>query len=150
MSAPAAPSSASVAANPVCEAVLAPVYAAATSGSRIPSSGVAAGPGATDHGPLPPEWASATPQQLAVLQRIAAQRQRLRLARQTGKTKRIRRQMRGRVDADAPLWQRTASFVRLHPIFALVVAGAAWTFGPRKLLGIGSTLLPLLLKMRRR
>lgn len=141
--------SASIAANPDSEAVAASTCAASTSDLCTSLTG-GAGPIATEGGPLPSEWATATPQQLAVLQRIAAQRQRLRLARQKGKIQRIRRQMRGRVDADAPLWQRTVSFVRLHPVFALSVAGAAWTFGPRKLLGIGSTLLPLLLKMRRR
>lgn len=96
-----------------------------------------------------PEWRTASPQERAVLQRIAAQRERLKAAKSARVQAQTLRAQQQFVPADAPLMERVSTFVRLHPVASAAVAGVALMVGPRKLLRVASPLIPMLLKLRR-
>jgi len=91
-----------------------------------------------------------TPAQQQVLDRITAQRQRLRDRRAQ------RLQARSEADgaqgaaADIPLVQRLAWFTREHPVAVAAVAGAAVMAGPRRLVRWAGAVLPLILQFRGR
>lgn len=95
-------------------------------------------------GPRP----SAAQQQ--VLDRIAAQRERL------GARRAQRLEARALADSgqmpgvDTPLAQRLAWFAREHPVAVAAVAGAALMAGPRRLVRWAGIALPLILKLRGR
>ena len=91
----------------------------------------------------------ASPQQLAVLKRIEAQRERIharQLAMQQARA--MRASNADRVDADAPLPARLLAFAKLHPVVAAAAVGAALFAGPARLMRIGGVILPIVMKMR--
>lgn len=118
------------------------------------AAAMAATPAETRTTPLtgqdPPAWRGATPEQLIVLRRMAVQRDRLVAARSARAAQRTLRRLQARafVSPDAPLLERVATFARLHPLATAAATGLAWVFGPRRLLQIASTLLPVFIKLR--
>ena len=94
-------------------------------------------------------WAPVpTPEQQAVLERIAAQRERLR-ARRAARQQAVQAAAAAGGEADAPWLARALVLVRQHPGAAAIAAGAALTVGPRRLLRWASVVLPLVLRARR-
>lgn len=94
-------------------------------------------------------WAHATAEQRVVLKRIAAQRDRLlarRLARQQAVA--LRAQATS-VPLDAPMVDRLAAFVRLHPVASAALAAGALLVGPRKLMRWGTAAWPVVAKFMR-
>ncbi|QIL83819.1 hypothetical protein G7047_10435 [Diaphorobacter sp. HDW4A] len=91
----------------------------------------------------------ASPEQLAVLKRIDAQRDRIharQLAMQQARA--LKASNADRVDAEAPLPVRLLAFAKLHPVAVAVAVGAALIAGPAKLMRIGGIVLPIVMKMR--
>ncbi len=91
-----------------------------------------------------------SPEQQAVLDRIAAQRERLR-ARRVARQK-LAAQAAAAEGAglqDAPWLAKAAVFAREHPGVLAAAAGAALVAGPRRLLRWAGVLLPLVLRARR-
>ncbi len=92
-----------------------------------------------------------TPAQQQLLDRIAAQRERLRdrkAQRLKTTTPTDSNQMPG---ADAPLAQRLAWFTREHPVaVASLAAAALMAAGPSRLVRWAGVALPLILKLRGR
>lgn len=88
--------------------------------------------------------------QQQVLDRIAAQRERLSARRAQ------RREARAQADggqaprADAPLVQKLAWFTREHPVAVAAMAGAAVVAGPRRLVRWAGVVLPFILRLRGR
>lgn len=94
-------------------------------------------------------WAPVpTPEQQAVLERIAAQRERLR-ARRAARQQAVQAAAVADGEADAPWLARALVLVRQHPGAAAIAAGAALAVGPRRLLRWASVVLPLVLRARR-
>ncbi|MFN3375743.1 MAG: hypothetical protein ACK40S_04245 [Burkholderiaceae bacterium] len=93
-----------------------------------------------------PDGVVPTPEQQRVLDRIALQRQRLRERR--AQAERSAAQAQAQATAEPGL-QRVLEFARAHPSLVAGAVGVALWAGPRRLLRWGSTLLPLLLKLRR-
>lgn len=93
------------------------------------------------------------PSKEELLDRIAAQRQRLRERRdrrtQVLATSREANRVAG-LGPDAPLAQRVAVFARLHPVACALGAAAAVVVGPKKLIRFSGLALPWIMKMRRR
>ncbi|ODS90871.1 MAG: hypothetical protein BGO13_10245 [Burkholderiales bacterium 66-5] len=81
-----------------------------------------------------------SPGQQQLLERIAAQRERLRA---------YRSRPRGVMDEKGPLPEQLWSFARRHPLVVALGLGAAVLAGPRRLVRGISVLLPLLLELRR-
>ena len=94
-----------------------------------------------------------TPSKQEILDRIAAQRVRLRERHdrraQVVAMSREANRVAG-LGPDAPLAQRVAVFVRLHPIACAVAAAVAVVIGPKKLIRLTGVALPLVMKMWRR
>lgn len=93
-----------------------------------------------------PEGVVATPEQQRILDRIALQRQRLRDRR--AQAERTAAELQAHAEAE-PAWQRALEFARAHPSLVAGAVGVALWAGPRRLLRWSTTLLPLLLKLRR-
>ena len=94
-------------------------------------------------------WTTASAEEREVLLRIAKQRDRLasrRAARQQALTLRANASA---VSPDAPLIERVTTFARLHPVASAGLVGLALFLGPRKIIRVGMTVLPLLAKLRR-
>lgn len=95
-------------------------------------------------------WAPVpTPEQQAVLERIAAQRERLRARRAAARQQAVQAAAAAGGEADAPWLARALVLVRQHPGAAAIAAGAALAVGPRRLLRWASVVLPLVLRARR-
>lgn len=94
-------------------------------------------------------WHQATPEQRAVLRRIASQRDRLVTAKAARLQAAALRAERPHVSPDAPLWERAAAFGRLHPLATATAVGVALMIGPRRLFRIAATVLPIVAKLRR-
>ncbi|MCD2511843.1 hypothetical protein [Comamonas endophytica] len=93
---------------------------------------------------------SATDEQRAVLQRIAAQRERLAARRNARAQALALRSSHGpAMPHSGPLSERALAFARLHPMAAAVAAGAALMIGPRRLIRWAGIVLPLVAKFRR-
>jgi len=92
----------------------------------------------------------ATPAQRLVLERIAAQRERLRERRAQRRQALAEAASTQGAAADTPLVQRLAGFVREHPVAVAAVAGAALMAGPRRLVRWAGVVLPLILQLRGR
>lgn len=101
----------------------------------------------------PSSAVAATPEQQQVLERIAAQRLRLRERRarraQVLAASREADQAAG-LGPDAPLVSRLAVFARLHPVAVAVAAAAAVAVGPRRVLRWAGVVMPLVLRLRSR
>ena len=100
------------------------------------------------------QWGAATLEQQKVLQRIEMQRARLK-AKAVAKAQASALHTHElttatRVRPDAPLVDRVLTFARLHPIAVAAVAGGALLMGPRRLMRIGSVLLPWVIKLQQR
>ncbi len=93
-----------------------------------------------------PLWSEATPEQQQALRRIALQRDRLKARAAAAAQARALRRSATQVRADAPLVDRVATFARLHPVALGVAAAAAMVVGPRKLVRVGSALMPWVLR----
>ncbi len=95
----------------------------------------------------------ATAEQQQVLDRIAAQRLRLRerSARRAEAVAASReaRQVAG-LGPDAPLVSRLVVFARLHPIAVAVTAAAAVVVGPMRVVRWAGVVMPMLLRLRSR
>ncbi|MBS0302448.1 MAG: hypothetical protein JSR16_09830 [Proteobacteria bacterium] len=92
-----------------------------------------------------------TPEQQQVLDRILAQRERLRARRDALRQARAAAIAQGgRVNPADPLLARLASFARLHPLAVAAVLGAAALAGPSRLVRMAGVVLPTILRMRRR
>lgn len=89
-----------------------------------------------------------TTEQQSVLDRIAVQRERLRVRR----AQRVQHQ--ALVDAeqglspDASLALRAAVFAKQHPVAVAALAGAALAIGPKRLMRWGGLALPLVMRLR--
>lgn len=90
-----------------------------------------------------------TPQQQQVLDRIRAQRERLRTRRDARRQARAAASTQSRVDPEAPLLARLVSFARLHPVAVAAALGAAALAGPNRVMRWAGVLLPAILRMRR-
>ncbi|BBL24735.1 MULTISPECIES: hypothetical protein [Comamonas] len=94
-------------------------------------------------------WEHAGPEERAVLQRIAQQRDRLAARKATYQQVAALRAQASAVSPDAPLIDRVLTFARLHPLASAALVGAALLVGPRKIMRVGVAVLPLLAKLRR-
>ena len=90
-----------------------------------------------------------TPQQQQVLDRIRAQRERLRARRDARRQARAAAATQARVNPEAPLLARLVSFARLHPVAVAAALGAAALAGPSRVMRWAGVLLPVILRMRR-
>lgn len=100
--------------------------------------------------PSPPLALPAQKQQ--VLDRIAAQRLRLRERRARRAQVLVASHEAHRVAGlgpDAPLASRLMVFARLHPIAVAVAAAAAVAVGPRRVVRWAGVVMPLLMRLRR-
>lgn len=97
-------------------------------------------------GPNAQLWLDATPEQQKTLQRIALQRDRLKARAAAVAQARQLRQSATQVRSDAPLVERVLTFARLHPVALAVAAAAALVVGPRKLVRVGSAVMPWVLR----
>lgn len=93
---------------------------------------------------------AATPEQQQLLDRIAAQRERLR-ARRTARAQSLALALApsGNSSLDESFALRAVGFARQHPIAVAVMAGVALVAGPRRLVRWGGVVLPLLMRFRR-
>lgn len=93
---------------------------------------------------------TASPEQRAVLERIAAQRERLAARRSAhSQALALRSGHASAMPATGPLPERALAFARLHPMAVAVAAGVALMLGPRRVIHWAGIVLPLLSKMRR-
>lgn len=103
----------------------------------------------------PPSVAPApTAEQQQVLDRIAAQRVRLRARRNAMAQSRALASQRGDAGGasggiDESLVLRAAGFAREHPLAVAAIAGIGLMAGPRRLIRWAGVVLPLVLRMRR-
>ena len=88
--------------------------------------------------------------QQLVLDRIAAQRERLSARRAQRLATRAQADGGQAPGADTPLVQRLMWFTREHPVVVAAVAGVALMAGPRRLVRWFGVALPLILKLRGR
>lgn len=88
--------------------------------------------------------------QQLVLERIAAQRERLSARRAQRLATRAQAEGGQVSGADLPLLQRLAWFTREHPVVVAAVAGVALMAGPGRLMRWAGVALPLILKLRGR
>jgi len=99
---------------------------------------------------MPTSTARPTPQQQQVLDRILAQRERLRARRDAQRQARAAAIAQGvRVNPADPLLTRLASFARLHPLAVAAGLGIAALAGPARLARLAGVVLPAILRMRR-
>lgn len=94
-------------------------------------------------------WQQASTEEKAVLQRIAQQRDRLTARKAAYQQVATLRAQASAVSPDAPLVERVMTFARLHPVASAGLVGLALFLGPRKIMRVGMTVLPLLAKLRR-
>ncbi|MGP1629496.1 MAG: hypothetical protein ACTS8S_16705 [Giesbergeria sp.] len=96
---------------------------------------------------------AATAEQQQVLDRIAAQRLRLRERKERRaealSAVRDAKQVAG-LGPDAPLATRLAVFARLHPVAVAVAGVAALALGPRRLMRWAGVAMPMLMRLRGR
>ncbi|BCN38863.1 hypothetical protein ALDI51_21820 [Alicycliphilus denitrificans] len=90
-----------------------------------------------------------TPEQQEVLDRILAQRERLRARRDAMRQARAAAAPQGRVNPGDPLIARLVSFARLHPLAVAAVLGVAALAGPGRVVRWAGVVLPAILRMRR-
>ncbi|MFY3383881.1 hypothetical protein [Paracidovorax sp. MALMAid1276] len=95
---------------------------------------------------------AASPEQQQVLERIAAQRERLR-ARRAARAQSLalaegQSSLPGGVDESTLL--RVAGFARAHPIAVAAVAAGAVVAGPRRIIRWAGVVLPWVLRLRRK
>lgn len=100
--------------------------------------------------PFVPPPTAPTPEQQAVLERIAAQRERLRARRVARDQAAAQAAADTGVPADMPWLAKAVLFAREHPgLTASATAAMAMAVGPRRLVRWAGVLLPLLLRNRR-
>ncbi|MHA7600482.1 hypothetical protein ACX12L_11125 [Alicycliphilus sp. T452] len=90
-----------------------------------------------------------TPEQQQVLDRIVAQRERLRARRNAMRKARAAAATPGRVNPGDPLLARLATFARLHPLVVAAALGVAALAGPGRVVRWAGVVLPAILRMRR-
>lgn len=89
-------------------------------------------------------------EQQKVMDRIEAQRERLRVRRTERAHRMALVQNEQVVVAQTPLWLRTAVVARRYPVGAALLAGVALLVGPKRLFQWAGVGLPLYLRMRGR
>ncbi len=89
-----------------------------------------------------------TPAQQRLIERIAAQRERLYARRARRQQFLAMRKAEGGLNADTPLPLRVAVFAKQHPAALAALAGLALVFGPKRLVAWASFVLPLLTRLR--
>ncbi|GGH61759.1 hypothetical protein GCM10010975_25780 [Comamonas phosphati] len=96
-------------------------------------------------------WERATPEQQKIMRRIAVQRERLRTrAAARAQARALMSAQETQVRPDAPLMERIVTFARLHPVAVAAAGAVAAVVGPRKLLRLGSILLPWIIKLQQK
>ncbi len=104
----------------------------------------------TPSGAQEPILKTPSDEQQKVIDRIAAQRERLRV-RRTERAHRLALLLKEQaVASDAPLWFRTAVVARRYPVGVAVLAGVALLVGPKRLVRWAGVGLPLYMRMRGR
>lgn len=94
--------------------------------------------------------ASASAEQRAVLERIAAQRERIAARRSARAQALALRSSHGTtMPTTGPLAERAIAFARLHPMAVAAAAGVALMLGPRRVIRWAGVMLPLLSRFRR-
>lgn len=96
------------------------------------------------------ELESASPEQLEVVNRIEAQRERIharRLALQQARA--LKDSAPARVDAEAPLPIKLLTFAKLHPVAVAAAVGVALVAGPTRVMRIAGVVLPIIMRLRR-
>lgn len=90
-------------------------------------------------------------EQQKVIDRIAAQRERLRV-RRTERVHRLAllRKEQAVLRSETPLWLRTAVVARRYPVGVALLAGVALLVGPKRLVRWAGVGLPLYMRMRGR
>lgn len=91
-----------------------------------------------------------SPEQQAVLDRIAAQRERLRARRAARRQLAAAQAAAAGSQAGTPWFAKAIVFAREHPSVLAAAAGAALATGPRRVLRWAGLVLPLVLRARRR
>ncbi len=99
--------------------------------------------------PTPSARRPTAPQQ-RVLERIAAQRARLRARSAQRHQLQTEAASAQGVSPDVPMLQRLAMFAKLHPVAVTAVLGAALVAGPRRLVRWAGVVLPLIMQLRGR
>ncbi|NMM76570.1 hypothetical protein B2J86_00350 [Acidovorax sp. SRB_14] len=89
-----------------------------------------------------------TPAQQRIIERMAAQRERLRARRARREQFLAMRKAEGGLGADAPLPLRVAVFAKQHPAALAALAGLALVLGPKRLVAWAGVVLPLLTRLR--
>lgn len=93
---------------------------------------------------------SASDAQRVVLERIAAQRERIAARRSArAQTLALRSGHVTAVPTSGPLVERAVAFARLHPMAVAAAAGLALMLGPRRVIRWATVALPLLARFRR-
>lgn len=89
-------------------------------------------------------------QERAVLERIAAQRERI-AARRNARAQALalRSSHHAVMPTTGPLAERAIAFARLHPMAVAVAAGVALMLGPRRVIRWAGVALPMIAKFRR-
>ncbi|WP_027013758.1 hypothetical protein [Comamonas composti] len=95
-------------------------------------------------------WPEPTLAQQKVLNRIALQRERLAARASARAQAKALSKSAAQVSADAPLMERITTFARLHPMAVALAGGAALIVGPRKLIRVGTTVTPWVLRLIQR
>lgn len=93
---------------------------------------------------------SVSDKQRAVLQRIAAQRERI-TARRSARAQALalRSSHASSMPTTGPLAERVVAFARLHPVAMAAAAAVALMVGPRRVIRWAGVALPLLARFRR-
>ena len=93
---------------------------------------------------------SVSDDQRAVLERIAAQRERIAARRNARAQALALRSSHSPVMPNTgPLAERAVAFARLHPMAVAIAAGAALMLGPRRVIRWATLALPVIAKFRR-
>lgn len=119
----------------------------------LPTSPLSRNGAVTEPRPVGPNaelWSTSSIEQQRVMQRIAQQRERIKARSAAVAQARALSRSATQVRPDAPLLERISTFARLHPVAVALAAAAAMVVGPRKLMRIGSTVLPVILRWQQR
>jgi hypothetical protein len=93
-----------------------------------------------------------TPQQQLVLERIAAQRERIRARQQAHASQKMvgsQNATAAAASTDASFVEKLVLFTREHPSVLALAAAAAVAAGPRRILRWASVILPLVMRNKR-
>ncbi|MNV88732.1 hypothetical protein D3C71_1829590 [compost metagenome] len=93
---------------------------------------------------------SVSDDQRAVLERIAAQRERIAARRSArAQTLALRSRQATTMPTTGPMAERLVAFARLHPMAVAAAAGLALALGPRRVIRWAGVALPMIARFRR-